>query len=235
TRTDRLGCYGYQKAKTQNLDSIAANGVLFMNAYCQVPLTTPSHCSILTGTYPLYHQVRNNGNYSLSPDLTTLAEILKGRGFQTAAFVSSFTVDSRLGLDQGFDVYDDNFVEGQAFKSLNSERKAENVFASFSRWLDQNQSGQFFCWVHFFDPHLPYDPPSPFREEFPDDPYDGEIAYMDHYTGKVVEKLREKKLLGRTLIILAGDHGEAFGEKEEVGHGIFLYEGTMRVPLLFYA
>ena len=235
TRTDRLGCYGYQKAKTQNLDSIAANGVLFMNAYCQVPLTTPSHCSILTGTYPLYHQVRNNGNYSLSPDLTTLAEILKGRGFQTAAFVSSFTVDSRLGLDQGFDVYDDNFVEGQAFKSLNSERKAEKVFASFSRWLDQNQSGQFFCWVHFFDPHLPYDPPSPFREEFPDDPYDGEIAYMDHYTGKVVEKLREKKLLGRTLIILAGDHGEAFGEKEEVGHGIFLYEGTMRVPLLFYA
>lgn len=235
TRADRLGCYGYKKAKTQNLDSIAANGVQFMNSYCQIPLTTPSHCSILTGTYPLYHQVRNNGNYSLSPDLTTLAEILKGRGFQTAAFVSSFTVDSRLGLDQGFDVYDDNFVEEQAFKSLNSERKAEKVFASFSRWLDENQSGQFFCWVHFFDPHLPYDPPSPFREEFSDDPYDGEIAYMDHYTGKVVEKLREKNLLENTLIILAGDHGEAFGEKEEAGHGIFLYEGTMRVPLLFYA
>lgn len=235
TRADRLGCYDYKKAKTQNLDFIARNGVQFMNAYCQVPLTTPSHCSILTGTYPLYHLVRNNGNYSLPPDLTTLAEILKSKGFQTAAFVSSFTVDSRLGLDQGFDVYDDNFVEGQAFKSLNSERKAEKVFASFSRWLDENQSGQFFSWVHFFDPHLPYDPPSPFREEFPDDPYDGEIAYMDHYAGKIVEKLREKNLLGSTLIIFAGDHGEAFGEKEEVGHGIFLYEGTMRVPLLIYA
>jgi tetratricopeptide (TPR) repeat protein len=118
---------------------------------------------------------------------------------------------------------------------MNSERKAEKVFASFSNWIDKNCAQQFFCWVHFFDPHLPYDPPSPYKEEFASNLYDGEIAYMDHYIGAIVEKLKEKNILGQTLIILAGDHGEAFGEKVEVGHGVFLYEGTIRVPLVFYA
>jgi len=235
TRADRLGCYGYQKAKTPYLDSLASKGVRFLNAYCQVPLTTPSHCSILSGTYPIFHQVHNNGAYALRPEITTLAEVLKGRGFETAAFVGSFTVDSRFGLDQGFDVFDDRFAEGQAFKALNSERKADKVFEPFSRWLDKAHSGQFFCWVHFYDPHLPYDPPSPYKEEFVDNPYDGEIAYMDDYVGKIVEKLREKNIIGNTFLILAGDHGEAFGEKVEAGHGIFLYEGTMRVPLILYA
>ncbi len=235
TRADRLGCYGYQKAKTPRLDSLASKGVRFLNVYCQVPLTTPSHCSILTGTYPIYHQVHNNGSYALRPEITTLAEVLKGKGFATAAFVGSFTVDSRFGLDQGFDVYDDRFAEGQAFKALNSERKADKVFEAFSRWFDKNHAGQFFCWVHFYDPHLPYEPPSPYKEEFADNPYDGEISYMDDYVGKVVDKLREKNLLANTFLILAGDHGEAFGEKVEAGHGIFLYQGTMKVPLVFYA
>jgi len=235
TRADRLGCYGHKKAKTPNLDFLAAKGVRFLNAYCQVPLTTPSHCSILTGTYPIYHQVHNNGSYSLSLELLTLAEIFKERGFQTAAFVASFTVDSRFGLDQGFDIYDDKFAEGQAFKASNSERKAEKVFEPFSNWLTKNQIQPFFCWVHFYDPHIPYDPPPPFNEEFATDLYDGEIAYMDFYIGKIIEALRKKNLLSRTLVVLAGDHGEAFGEKVEIGHGIFLYEGTMKVPLIFYA
>lgn len=235
TRADRLGCYGYQKAKTPHLDSLASKGVRFLNAYCQVPLTTPSHCSILSGTYPIFHQVHNNGAYALRSEITTLAEVLKGRGFETAAFVGSFTVDSRFGLDQGFDVFDDRFAEGQAFKALNSERKADKVFEPFSLWLDKAHSGQFFCWVHFYDPHLPYDPPSPYKEEFADNPYDGEIAYMDNYIGKIVEKLQEKNIISNTFLILAGDHGEAFGEKVEAGHGIFLYEETMRVPLILYA
>jgi len=235
TRADRLGCYGYKEAKTPNLDYLASNGVLFLNAYCQVPLTCPSHCSILTGTYPLYHQVRNNGTYYLSPELKTLAEALKEKGLKTAAFVSSFTVDSRFGLDQGFDVYDDQLSLDQTFKALNSERKADKVFAPFSRWLENNKVGPFFAWVHFFDPHLSYDPPSPYREQFLDKPYDGEIAYMDFYIGKIVNKLREYNLLENTLIILAGDHGEAFGEKQEKGHGVFIYESTMRVPLILYA
>jgi arylsulfatase A-like enzyme/Flp pilus assembly protein TadD len=235
TRADRLGCYGYSKAKTPNLDYLAANGVLFSHAYSPVPLTCPSHCSILTGTYPLFHQVRNNGTYYLSSELKTLAESLKEKGLQTAAFVSSFTVDSRFGLDQGFDIYDDQLSPGQTFKALTSERKADKVFASFSQWLDVSRTTPFFAWVHFFDPHLPYEPPSPYLEQFPDDPYDGEVAYMDFYVGKILDKLKEKGILAGTLIIAAGDHGEAFGEKQEKGHGVFIYESTMRIPLIFYA
>jgi arylsulfatase A-like enzyme/Tfp pilus assembly protein PilF len=235
TRADRLGCYGYPEAKTPNLDFLAENGVQFLNAYCQVPLTCPSHCSILTGTYPLYHQVHNNGSYYLPPEIQTLAETLKTNGLETTAFVSSFTVDSRFGLEQGFDVYDDLLSPDQTFKALNSERRADAVYAPFSRWLDERRTGQFFSWVHFFDPHIPYDPPSHYLDEFPDNPYDGEIAFMDFYIGKIIEKLREQDLLEKTLIVVAGDHGEAFGEKQEKGHGVFIYESTMRVPLIFYA
>ncbi len=235
TRADRLGCYGYPESKTPNLDFLATNGIQFLNAYCQVPLTCPSHCSVLTGTYPVYHQVRNNGAYYLPPEIQTLAETLKTKGLETSAFVSSFTVDSRFGLDQGFDVYDDLLSPDQTFKALNSERRADAVYASFSRWVDENKEGQFFSWIHFFDPHIPYDPPSHYREEFLDNPYDGEIAFMDFYIGKIVEKLREQDLIDKTLIVVAGDHGEAFGEKREKGHGVFIYESTMRVPLIFYA
>lgn len=235
TRADRLGCYGYSKAQTPNIDWFASHGVKFDKAYAQVPLTFPSHCSILSGTYPLYHGARNNGTYHLGPNILTLAEILKDKGYETAAFVSSFTVDSRFGLDQGFEIYDDDFRRGQAFKSLNAERRAEEVFEPFRAWLEARREAPFFCWLHFFDPHLPYDPPSPFKEKFASEPYDGEIAYMDHYIGQVIEKLKDKGLLSRLLIILAGDHGEAFGEKGENGHGVFLYEESLRVPLIFYA
>jgi len=235
TRADRLGCYGYSKAKTPNLDFLAQNGVRFANAYCQVPLTLPSHCSILTGTYPTYHNVHNNGTYSLGLDQLTLTEVLQSKNFQTAAFLASFSVDSRFGLDQGFDLYDDNFQEGSPFKAVNSERKAGDVYSQFSSWLDDFHSQQFFGWIHFFDPHLPYSPPDSYGKEFADRPYDGEIAYMDSYVGAVLEKLREKNILGKTLIIVAGDHGEGLGDKVEIGHGIFLYEMVMRVPLIFYA
>jgi arylsulfatase A-like enzyme/tetratricopeptide (TPR) repeat protein len=235
TRADRLGCYGHQRARTPNLDGLASAGVRFENVYCQVPLTTPSHCSIMTGTYPLFHQVHNNGSYALPAEMTTLAEVLKGRGLQTAAFVASFTVDSRLGLDQGFDVYDDKLTEGEAFKPLGAERRAEKVYAAFRSWLDRSEEKPFFCWVHFFDPHLPYEPPASYSIDFADSPYDGEIAYMDRYVGQVIASLREKNLLQKTLVVLAGDHGEAFGEKVESGHGIFLYDGTLRVPMIFSA
>jgi arylsulfatase A-like enzyme/tetratricopeptide (TPR) repeat protein len=235
TRADRLGCYGYAKAKTPNLDALAQNGILFANAYAQVPLTLPSHCSIMTGLYPLAHNVHNNGGYALAPDKVTLAKILKDKGFKTAAFVASFSVDSRTGLDQGFDVYDDNFQEGGPFKALNSERKAEQVYAVFSPWLDKLKDEQFFCWIHFFDPHLPYNPPSPYREQFADRPYDGEVAYMDYIIGLVMREIKDRNLIGRTLVVVAGDHGEAFGEKGEAGHGVFLYDMALRVPLLFYA
>ena len=235
TRADRLGCYGYIGGKTPNLDALAAAGVLFQNVYAQVPLTLPSHCSIMTGTTPLVHGVHNNGGYVLSPERTTLAEMLKARGCRTAAFVASFSVDSRFGLDQGFDLYDDSFEAGQAFKPVNSERRADAVVALFAAWLDGRGEEPFFAWVHFFDPHLPYRPPAPYDREFSSNPYDGEVAFMDEAIGTVVGKLREKNLLERTLVVVAGDHGEAFGEKIETGHGVFLYDQTLKVPLIMCA
>jgi arylsulfatase A-like enzyme/Tfp pilus assembly protein PilF len=234
TRADRIGSYGYERAETPNLDQLAFNGVRFANTYCQVPLTLPSHCSLMTGTYPIFHLVRDNGFYYLEPDYLTLAEVLKDHGFKTAAFVSSFTVDSRFGIDQGFDVYDDNVLGKQVLKNFASEREAEKVFNAFSGWMDKNFSQKFFCWLHFFDPHSPYDPPSPYKEKYAERPYDGEITYMDFYVGKTIDQLREKNLLNSTLIILAGDHGEALGEKNEEDHGLFIYDVTMRVPLIFY-
>lgn len=235
TRADHLGCYGYIGGKTPNLDALAAEGVLFRDAYAQVPLTLPSHATIMTGLTPLSHGVHNNGSYVLAPERTTLAEMLKARGFSTAAFTASFSVDSRFGLDQGFDVYDDSFEAGQAFKPVNSERRADAVAALFAAWLDGRGEEPFFAWVHFYDPHLPYRPPAPYDREFASNPYDGEVAFMDEAVGTVVAKLREKNLLGRTLVVLAGDHGEAFGEKVETGHGVFLYDQTLKVPLIMCA
>jgi len=234
TRADRIGSYGYEKGETPNLDYLAANGVRFANAYCQVPLTLPSHCSLMTGTYPIFHLVRDNGFYYLESDYVTLAEVLKDKGFKTAAFVSSFTVDSRFGIDQGFDVYDDKILENQVMKNFASEREADEAFNAFSGWMGKNFNQKFFCWLHFFDPHSPYDPPSPFKEKYSERLYDGEIAYMDSCVGKTIDLLREKNLLDSTLIILAGDHGEALGEKNEQDHGLYVYDVTMRIPLIFH-
>ncbi len=237
TRADRLGCYGYAEAVTPNLDAIARKGVRFAKAYAPAPLTLPSHASIMTGRNPYAHGVHNNGAYALPAATPTLARVLKARGYRTAAFTASFSVDSRFGLDGGFDLYDDNIQPGSPFKSANGERRAEQVLQIFEPWFETAAASPdpFFAWIHFFDPHLPYTPPSPLREEFPGRPYDGEIAYMDAIVGQVMLRLKARSLLGRTLIVVAGDHGESFGEKGEWGHGVFLYEPAVRVPLLLYA
>jgi choline-sulfatase len=233
TRADRLGYAGYAAAHTPNLDRLAAAGVHCSEAYSPVPLTLPAHCSVLSGLYPPGHKVRNNGSYFLPEGIDTLAEILARRGYRTSAFVSSFVLDSRFGLDQGFAVYDDDLAAGAA-KTYHSERDAASVFAAFSRWLDGQEDGRFFSWVHFFDPHAPYDPPEPYRSAA-SDPYDGEVAYMDHYIGEIVSLLERKRLLRKTLVVIAGDHGEAFGEHGEHGHQVFCYQENLRVPLIFHA
>jgi len=234
TRADHLGCYGYKEAMTPNIDSIAARGVRFANAYTPAPLTLPAHCSIFTGKYPFAHHVRNNGTYYLTPDQKTLARILQAKGFATSAFVASFTLDSRFGLAQGFDVYDDTFKAQEVLKTYRSERTADKVVSSFLNWLQANGQKRFFSWVHFYDPHLPYTPPAPFSEEFKKHPYDGEIAFMDSQIGRLLSGLKDAGLLDRTIIILAADHGEALGEKREIDHGLFIYESTLRVPLIVY-
>ncbi len=188
TRADHLGCYGFAQAATPNLDRLAGEGIRFARVYAPAPLTLPSHSSVMTGLYPATHGVRNNG-HELASKWRTLAEILKGHGFATAAFVSSFSVDSRFGIGRGFDIYDDTFQPQAVLKGANAERRAGDTFARFSRWLDGHAQDRFFAWVHYYDPHLPYDPPSPYREASPGRPYDGEIAYMDHYVGAVLEAL----------------------------------------------
>ncbi len=234
TRADRIGAYGYQEARTPNIDALAGNGILFQDTITPAPLTLPAHCSLFTGTIPLYHKVRNNGSYFLPDGIDTMAELFKRDGYLTAAFISSFTLDSRFRLDQGFDIYSDDVVlDERLVKSFSSERPADLVFADFASWFEKNSSQKFFSWVHFYDPHLPYAPPEPYKSRFPDEPYDGEIAYMDEYIGKIITLLKERGVYDNTLIVLAGDHGEAFGEHGEVGHQIFCYEENIRVPLIF--
>jgi arylsulfatase A-like enzyme/Flp pilus assembly protein TadD len=232
TRADRIGSYGYAKAETPNIDALARSGILFSNAYTSVPLTLPSHATIFTGREPFVHGVRNNGNYALPADENTLAEVMRTRGFGTYAVVASFVLHSKFGLDQGFENYDDSLDYNAPAGTLRTEIDASRVYARFKNWLDRSPASPFFAWVHFFDPHSPYDPPTEFKSRF-EDPYDGEIAYADVYVGKIVADLRAKGLLEKTLIVIAGDHGEAFGEHKELGHGIFCYEEGIRVPLVF--
>jgi len=235
TRADRLGSYGCSWARTPHLDRLAAEGVRFTQAYSPVPLTLPAHGSLFTGAYPLFHRVRNNGTYVLAPQVETLAEILRRAGYTTAAFIASFVLDSRFGLDQGFEVYDDDMDNGGRIKTLVSERRAAEVFDGFSRWFAARPTKPFLAWVHFFDPHLPYDPPEPMRSDHSLSPYDGEIANVDFYAGKIIALLAAQRILDRTLIVVAGDHGEAFGEHVETGHGVFCYGETISVPLILRA
>jgi arylsulfatase A-like enzyme/tetratricopeptide (TPR) repeat protein len=233
TRADHIGAYGYRHGRTPAIDALASEGIRCAHAQSPVPLTLPAHVSIMTGTYPTFHGIRNNGSYFLPPQAETLAEILKQKGYQTAAFVSSFILDSRFGLDQGFDLYSDRMNTGGDIKDLKSERPAAEVYADFKAWLDSVDGGRpFFCWLHFYDPHLPYAPPEPFKSDPALSPYDGEIGNVDLHLGRVIERLRDRGIYDKTMIVIAGDHGEAFGEHTETGHGIFCYQETLAVPLL---
>lgn len=239
TRADHLGCYGYEKVETPNIDRLAKNGILFRNTICQSPLTLPSHSSIFTGTYPFYHGVRDNGGFYLEPDKVTFAKVLKEQGWTTSAFIGAFVLDSRWGLDQGIDYYYDNFDFAKYKKiSLDSvQRKGEEVIEAFFEWFEKNHQKKFFSWIHLYDPHTPYDPPEPYKSRYSNRPwglYDGEIAYVDNLIGKVLDKLREKNISEKTLIVIVGDHGESLGEHDESSHGFFIYNATVWVPLIIY-
>jgi len=233
-RADHLGVYGYDGIRTPAIDRLGHGGMLFSRAFSHVPLTLPSHCSLLTGTLPLFHGIRDNG-YRLPAFTPTLAEILKKSGYRTGAFVGAFPLDSRFGLDQGFDVYDDLYGSKNAVRDLSFvERKADDVNRKALDWIGARRNDKFFAWIHYFDPHAPYEPPSPFKEEYRGREYDGEIAYTDSVIGKLLAKLDEWRLTERTIIILTADHGEALGEHQEATHGIFIYDATLHVPLIFF-
>lgn len=233
-RTDRLGCYDPARGRTPRIDALAAGGVLFERAFAHDPETLPSHTNILLGMTSLAHGVSENSKSIVAPEFLTLAELLKSKGYATAAFVSGFPLDSRFGLNQGFDIYDDRYPAKPQTGERFSERPAEKTVAAALQWLAAPK-GKWFCWVHLWDPHDPYAPPEPFASQYPDDPYTGEVAYVDAQLAVLFGELAKKHLLDQTVVILTGDHGESFGEHGEIFHSYFAYNTTLRVPLIVSA
>lgn len=238
TRADHLGCYGYETAETPVLDTLAGQAIRFDDAVAVVPITLPSHATIFTGLDPPNHGVRHNGEFRLDDEHETLAEVLRDAGYETAAFISAFVLDARFGLSQGFDLYDDNVGvatadSATAFVKPIYERPAGAVTDAATQWLGQRDRDRpFFAWVHYFDPHDPYDPPPPFAARFRGRSYDGEIAYMDAEIGRLLEAVKTHGKWDDTLIVVVGDHGEGLGEHNETTHAKLIYDATMRVPLL---
>src|SRR5215471_7531266 len=232
-RADRLGCYGYSKIETPNLDKIARQGVLFESAVAPAPLTAPSHASMMTGLYPTAHKVRNTGGFVLSPSDATLAKLLQDQGWDTAAFVGSSVLKRRFGFNQGFSVYDDEMpTPAKGLAQAEPERRASEVVDRAIKWLEAQSGKPYFLWVHVYDPHIPYDPPDPFREKYKDRPYDGEIAYTDQQLGRLFDAAAKKSPPENTLIAVLSDHGESFSEHGEYTHGVFLYDSTLRIAFL---
>jgi arylsulfatase A-like enzyme/Tfp pilus assembly protein PilF len=230
-RPDYLSCYGYPRKTTPNIDNLAKKGTLFKNVIASVPLTLPSHSTMLTGTNPPYHGVHGNQDYKLGQSNVTLAEILHEHNFITGAIVSSFVMDSQFGLAQGFDTYGDRFENPFNFTGVD-ERKAEETSKFALEYLDKNRNEKFFLFLHYYDPHFIYNPPEPFASDFADNLYAGEIAYTDYWIGKVIEKLKKLGLYNSTLIIITSDHGEMLGEHGENTHGYYIYQSAIKVPLI---
>jgi arylsulfatase A-like enzyme/uncharacterized protein HemY len=235
TRADRLGCYGYPRIETPTIDMFAALGVKFEHCIAQTPLTLPSHSSLLTGTLPFFHGVRDNGGFILPPDLKTLAEVFKDNGYATSAFVGAYVLDSKWGLNQGFDYYYDRFDLSKFEKvSLGTvQRPANEVIDETLKWLGQNKDKKFFTWVHLYDPHTPYEPPPPFDAKYAKNPYLGEIAFADSQIARLWQFLQDSNLSDNLFLVFASDHGESLGQHQEANHGFFVYQETIHVPLIF--
>jgi arylsulfatase A-like enzyme len=224
--------YGYRRATTPAISRLAREGVTFRSAYTPVPLTLPAHSSIFTGQLPFHNGVRDNGGFFLDANTPTLATILKGVGFRTAGFVSAFVLDSRWGIANGFERYYDDFSVSAADLTAMArvQRSGAETWSEARRWLDEHANEKFFAWVHLFEPHSPYTPPEPYRSEYADRPYDGEIAYSDAMVAQMVDYLERIHALEDTLIVLLSDHGEGLGDHGEDEHGLLAYDSTLHVP-----
>jgi arylsulfatase A-like enzyme/Flp pilus assembly protein TadD len=231
-RADRVGTYGHRGAHTPTFDRLAREGVLVEDAVVQVPQTRPSHASILTGLLPYEHGLRDNYSPPLAAGTPTLATVLRAAGWETAAFIGAYPVSRLSGLDQGFDVYDDPF-SGSGSDDGRTERRAGEVVGRALDWLRKPRARPFLAWVHLFDPHASYEAPAPWGKRFARSPYDGEVAYADAQVGRLVAWLDSAGLRGRTLVVATSDHGEGLGEHGEDEHLFFVYDSTLRVPLLF--
>jgi len=239
-RWDRLGCYGARSVRTPAMDALAAQGVRFENTLAQVPVTLPSHTVILSGTYPMSNGTRHYTSPNLSPSTGLLPEAFRRHGYETAAFVSAFVLNSSWGLARGFQIYDDHFGPRQngIRDPENVERRADETVGHLLAWFQARaQRGAafrpFFVWLHLYDPHSPYDPPAPFHSQYAGRLYDGEVAYADSQLARLFDYLRKSGLYDRTLVVLLADHGESLGEHGEDEHGFFIYNSTLHVPLIF--
>ena len=234
-RSDHVGCYGYRNIQTPGLDQLAKDGVRFSEAFTPSPITNSSHASILTGLLPSSHGVSDFG-VPLAAEHVTLPELLQKQGYHTAAFIGAVILDSKSlapGFDRGFDFYD-NFPENTDEKSRweRIERRGMDVVQRAENWLDAHKSDSHFVWIHLYDPHDPYESPSPYAEKYKERPYDGEIAYADSALVHFLAYLKKQNWYEGALIIVVGDHGEGLGEHGEDTHGIFLYDSTTHVPLI---
>jgi arylsulfatase A-like enzyme len=235
-RADRLGCYGSTIGATPRLDRIASEGARALDASAQVPLTRPSHVCLLTGLLPAEHGIRDNISPALDPGVPLLAETLHAAGFRTAGFVSSIVLSHQSGLHRGFDVYSDHFdVDEDDARFLNTiQRRGDGPTAEAVAWLAKEapSGARLFAWLHLYDPHDPYDPPEPYASRYAGRPYDGEVAYADELVGRLDDELTRLGLRDSTLLVVTSDHGEGLGEHGEEVHGYFVYQTTLRVPLL---
>ena len=226
-RADHLSCYGYARETTPHIDALAGQSYLFSHTITPIPLTLPAHTSMLTGTIPPHHGKHENKDPYFDPVHVTLAALLKTKGYRTGAFVGSQILNGSFGLDRGFDTYQDRFAKKDA-----SERRAEEVNRVAFAWLEEQKGNPVFLFLHYYDPHDPYEPPEPFATKFKESPYAGEIAYTDHCIGQVVAKLKSLDMYESSLIIVTSDHGEMLGEHGETGHMYFIYQSALKVPLI---
>ena len=236
-RADHLSAYGSTLVKTPALDRLAGEGTRFAHAMSSAPLTLPAHSSIFTGRFPPEHGVRDNGGFFLNPDQTTLAEMLKAKGFATGGFIAAFVLDGKWGIDQGFDEYFDDFdISERRGRSMgNVQRPGNEVVDKALPWIDSVKDSRFFAWIHLYDPHTPYDPPEPYKTEYKGHPYRGEVAFTDAQVGRIVAFLEERGLLDKTIVAVLGDHGESLGDHGEESHGFFIYESVTHVPFIVRA
>ena len=231
-RADHLGCYGGPQDTSPAIDRFAGRAIRYDRAFTAAPLTAPSHSSLLSGLHPRTHGVRDNALFRLPDEVETLAERLGESGYQTAAFVSAFVLDEQFGLAQGFAHYDDELGESGGAAGV-EERGAEAVTASFLDWFTARGEAPFFAWLHYYDPHYPYQPLPQYRAAFANRPYDAEIRRVDDQLDRVFTALDQAGCSTDTLIVLTSDHGEGLGDHGEQTHGHLVFQSTMRIPLLF--
>jgi arylsulfatase A-like enzyme/Tfp pilus assembly protein PilF len=241
-RADAMGAYGNRTVSTPWMDRLAAGGVRFAQARASSVVTLPSHANILSGVYPFRHGVRENAGFRFPAKVDTLASLLHARGYRTAAFVSAFPLDARFGLTRGFDLYDDRFPKGEANVAFRvPERRATDTVAAALAWIGRGEAGApsapsrpWFAWVHLYEPHFPYAPQEPYASRYRTAPYLGEVSATDAALAPLLQPVLDRPAGGDTLVVLTSDHGESLGEHGEMTHGLFAYEGTLRVPLILY-